>query len=526
MIAEKDIIILNNKSRTQNAIYTAFSSGFRVILNVIMTFVSRTLFIYLLGAEYLSLNGLFTNVLSVLSLADLGIGSAIVFFLYKPLAADNKEKIVAFMSFYKKCYRMIGLLILILGFSLLPFLNSLVNFQTEIKINLYLVYILFLTNTAATYLLFAYKQCLLQANQKGYILENINSVFAILNSVSDFIILLVWKNYILYLIFRLLLVLLKNIIIGYYTDINFKDLKGICPEKIGQEEKRNFFKSLYDISIFNIGDRLINSTDNIIISAFLGTILIGYYSNYYMIVIQLRTAYSAIMKSFQAGIGNIIATNAANKYQIYKRLSFINHFLGTLCSVELFQVFNSFIYIWIGKYNNNYLLGQEIVAIIALNFYYDNSTWILNMFREANGDFHVGRYISLITGIINIFLSIMLAKKLGLFGVLLATIICKYSIAVFPFVFGIGNKSLDGKGLLMVKQYCTHFIVTIICMIITWFACGFLHLNGHIAGFITESILCCLIVCIIFFALYRKSDEYKFLLNKVIGMFKNFKTKR
>ena len=120
----------------------------------------------------------------------------------------------------------------------------------------------------------------------------------------------------------------------------------------------------------------------------------------------------------------------------------------------------------------------------------------------------------------------MLAKKLGLFGVLLATIICKYSIAVFPFVFGIGNKSLDGKGFLMVKQYCTHFIVTIICMIITWFACRFLHLNGHIAGFITESILCCLIVCIIFFALYRKSDEYKFLLNKVIGMFKNFKTKR
>lgn len=506
----------NSKSRTQNAIHIALSSGLRVILSIFMTFLSRTLFIRLLGAEYLSLNGLFTNVLTVLSLADLGIGSAIVFFLYKPLADNDKKKIVALMGFYKKCYRIIGATILFLGLMLIPFLKILVNFESELDINLYVVYILFLLNTACTYLLFAYKQCILQANQQGYIIENINSVFTILNSIFDLIVLFIWRNYIVYLVVRLILVLIKNILIGHYADVNFVELKNIKGSDISKDEKRRFIKSLYNISIFNIGDRLINSTDNIIISAFLGTILVGYYSNYYMIVIQLRAGYSAVMKSFQAGIGNVIASSDIRKFQIYKRLSLINHFLGTLCTVELFQIFNSFIYIWIGRFDNNYLLSQEIVTIIALNFYYDNSTWILNMFREANGDFEVGRYISLITGVANIVVSVILCKKFGLFGILLATIICKYLIAVIPFVFGIGNRSLDGKGLIIVKEYWIHFLIMTVCMVASWYSCQWIHLNGIVWCVIIEGIICCIVVCAIFLLFYGKSEEFRFIWNKTI----------
>lgn len=508
----------NKRTRTQSAIRIALSSSIRVIIGIVMTFASRTLFICLLGAEYLSLNGLFTNILTVLSLADLGIGSAIVFFLYKPIVDNDKGKIIALIGFYRNCYRLIGFTILIIGLFIMPFLPQLVNFDAEVEVNLYLVYFLFLLNTTCTYLLFAYKQCILQANQQGYIIENITSIFTIINSISDFIVLLVWKDYILYLIIRLILVLIKNLIIGYYADKNFIYLKSMENSQLSKDEKKYFFKSLYNISIFNIGDRLINSTDNIIISAFLGTILVGYYSNYYMIVTQLRAGYSAIMKSFQAGIGNVIAANDKNKFQIYKKLSFINHFLGTLCTVELCQVFNSFIYVWIGRLDDNYLLSQEVVIIIALNFYYDNSTWILNMFREANGDFKIGRYISLFTGIANILLSISLVKRFGLPGVLLSTILCKYLIAVFPFVFGIGNRTLDGRGFFLVKEYWVHFITMIICMIISWQSCRWLHLKGNLYMVIIEGMTCCIVVCIVFILFYGRCEEFKFMWNEILNI--------
>ena len=184
-------------TRTKNVVLIAFTSVIRQFLNIITQFISRTVFIYVLGAEYLGLNGLFSNILSLLSLAELGIGSAISFYLYKPIAENDKERIKTLLSFYKVCYRVIGLTIIVIGLMVCPILPRIVNFKQNVPVNLYLVYVLYLLNIAMTYLVYAYKQALPLANQEQYKIEKLNMLFVIFNCLIDVVILLVFKNYVI-----------------------------------------------------------------------------------------------------------------------------------------------------------------------------------------------------------------------------------------------------------------------------------------------------------------------------------------
>ena len=207
-----------NNSRTKNSVLTIVSSGIRQALTLIMTFVSRTIFIKVLGAEFLGLNGLFTNILSILALSELGIGSAISFYLYRPIAEKNIDRIKSLMIFYKKCYRIVGLIIILLGSMIMPILPKVVNFNQAVPVNLYLVYFLYLLNTASSYLFFAYKQALVIANQEQYKIEKINIYFTFINCFVDIMVLVIFKDYYAYLIFKFLLVLLKNLITANKID--------------------------------------------------------------------------------------------------------------------------------------------------------------------------------------------------------------------------------------------------------------------------------------------------------------------
>lgn len=506
-------------SRTKNVSYTAIAGTFRSILGLIVAFVSRTAFIYFLGAEYLSLNGLFSNILSILSLAELGIGSAITFYLYKPIAERDNEKIKSLLNFYKKSYMFVGTFIIIIGFCIVPFLRYLVKFESNLDVNLYVIYILFLLNSGCSYFANAYKQSFLQANQMGYKIENVNSWFLVINCIMDVFVLWICKNFIVYLCSRLILVIAKNLYIGYRVDMLFPFIK----EKaipLQKKEYSLFFKDMYNVLIFNLGDRLLNATDNIIISAILGTIYVGYYSNYFMIITQVKTFYSLLINSFRAGVGNVIASDYEKKYNLYKEISLLNQIISIIATVGMFQIFNSVINIWIGNVDPNYILSQEVVTMVCLAFYYDMSTGIINLFREGAGGFKTGRYTALITGGVNIALSILLAQKYELLGVFLATVLSKYIFGAIPFVISVGNNVFEGRGKEFLLDYYKNLFVLCLTILGAWSLCKPFH-QKSLPMLVAEIIVCGFYLIFVILIVYGRKKEFRILLKRISLMIKN-----
>lgn len=502
-------------SRTKNSALTMFSSGLRQLLTVLLTFVSRTVFIHTLGVDYLGLNGLFSNILSILALSELGIGSAISFYLYKPIAEQDKHRIRVLMNLYKTCYRIVGISILGIGMCLVPFLPQLVNFERQVPVNLYLVYILYLLNTASSYLFFAYKQAIITANQEQYKIEKINIIFTFINCITDIVILFVFRNYIVYLVAKFLLVLIKNLVIAAVIDREYPFIKEKETVKLTRSEIKVFIKDIWSVSLFRIGSTLFNSTDNIIISILLGTVVVGYYSNYYMIISQVTVVIGLITRSFVAGIGNVIAKEKKEKqYGIFKQLDFAVYFVVVFCTTCLFQLLNSFVKLWIGGIDTTYLLSQTVVLFLCLNFYLDSTTQILNSFREGSGNFKTGRALQITGGIVNIILSVVLGKVYGLEGIFAATIIGKLFITVSPFVMSVSKDVFGFSRFKLLKRYYLNMIVMIFILMINWFMCKTFHMNG-IVNFIIECIISCVVSVLMIIIMYGRSYEMKSLFKRI-----------
>lgn len=498
-------------TRTKNAALIASFSFFRQVLNIVTQFVSRSVFIYTLGAEYLGLNGLFSNILSILALTELGIGSAISFYLYKPIAEKNTERIKSLMAFYKVCYQIIGFTMLGLGLALMPFLPRLVNFNQDVQINLYLVYFLYLLNTVATYLVYAYKQALPMANQEQYKVEKINILFVIINCLADIFILITFKNYVLYLIVKLLLVVVKNIITAIKIDKEYPYLKDMSHEKVGKGEARLFLKSTKDVALFRVGSTLYNCTDNIIISKLLGTIIVGYYSNYFMIISAVTTFIGVAVRSFTAGIGNLVVEKKENKklqFDYFLQIDFIVYTIVSVATVCLFQLLNSFVKIWIGGVDELYIMPQSVILLLCISFFLDGSTQIMNTFREASGNFKIGMFFQNFGGIINIALSIVLGHIWGLEGIFISTVISKGLVSLFPFMIKISKIVFEENYFTIVIHYLRKVLATAIAMGLSWIVCKNLHMQG-IKELIFELVITIVITILTIVVCFFSTHEFK-----------------
>ncbi|MBO4845829.1 MAG: hypothetical protein J5525_05915 [Lachnospiraceae bacterium] len=503
------------ESRTKNTVLNLFSSGIRQFLTLVTTFIIRTIFIKNLGADYLGLNGLFTNILSLLALSELGIGTAISFYLYKPIKDGDKNRIKSLMAFYKKCYRMVGITIIIIGILITPFLKLMVNLETEVDVNLYIVFLLYIMNTASSYLLFAYKQSFLLANQQQYKVEKVSSIFCIVQFLFDFISIAILKNYYIYLIGDIIAILIKNLMISFVADRDFPFLKEKKIEAISKDEIRVFFHDIFSVSVFRVGSQLFNATDNIIISIMLGTTIVGYYSNYYLIISYATLFFGMLMKAFTAGIGNVTVTESIEKrYEIYKRIDFIMFFVATIVSVCMCQVFNSFMLLWVGKNDQNYILGQAIIFVLAFDFYINCSCQTPNAFRETSGNFKSGQWLQLFGGVFNIVLSFVLGYIWGLFGIFLATIVSKLLITVTPFIYKIARSVFKKNPMLLIIDYYKKLILRTVIVAATWFICLKIHMTSFL-GIVLEILICVVFSLAIISLFYFRSDEYRFLLRKI-----------
>lgn len=498
--------------RTQNSIKSAFWGFLNRAINLIIPFIIRTVLIKKLGSEFLGLNSLFVSIIQILNLTELGVGSALVFNMYKPIAEDDYDKISSLLGFLKKTYRIIGFTILGLGICVVPVLHLIVDTEAlnGTGINLYILYGIYLLNTVLSYFAFAYKKSLLLAYQRQDIVSNINSIANILLYLSQLVILFVVPNYYVYTILIPFFTLLDNIIIGMYVKKRFPQITDSKSAK--NVEYRELFTNVKYIIGHKLGAVIIQSADSIVISIFLTLSTVTVYSNYFYIISALvgiiNVGYNAIL----AGVGNSIITKSKDDlYKLFLNLSFILFFVVAFCSSMLLSLYQPFMLVWMGS---QYLLPFKTVILFVLYFYTWQIRVILLNFKDAAGMWREDFFKPYLGIIVNILLNILLVLFIEVDGVLLATIVVMLFIYA-PWETVVLHKKLFFRSQ---KKYVItqglYFIATVLISAITYLVTCHISLDG-ICGLIIKGIVASLSTLSLLLIICFRMPEFKYLINTI-----------
>lgn len=411
-------------SRTEKSAKNMIFGFMYQIVTLVLGFVSRSVFIYSLGTEFLGLNGIFSDVLNLLSMADLGFNVAMSYSFYKPLSENDNEKMASLILFYKKIYMIIAIAVTTVGLVITPFLRLIVKTENEIT-NLEIYYLFALAGVVMSYL-FVYKTTILTADQKDYKLTRIRMVTSVIKTVFEVIILLLFKNYILFLSVNLIIGFCNNLYASSVATREYPDItkpKNVVP--LSAEDQKGIFSSLKSVFLYKLSVMLYNFTDNILISTIIGTIVVGYYSNYLMLSSKLLLAEQIIFSSMTASVGNLIVKeNEEKRLEIFGSMQSVsNIFCGIITS--LFAVMSSdVVLVWLG---DEFVLPVIVVIAISINTYFSCILQPLWIFRDATGIYRKTKYIMLSGAVLNIILSIILGMKIGLAGIIFASAISRVS---------------------------------------------------------------------------------------------------
>lgn len=498
------------KSRKKNYVKNLSFGFLNQITVFLLSFASRTIFIHYLGAEYLGLNSLFYNILYILSIADLGFGNAILYHLYKPVADDDKKKIIAYISFFKKAYITVGTAIFLIGLCLIPFLDSIINLPSQVN-NIVLIYVLFLLDSSLSYFA-CHKKALIEANQKTYILNNFSLFTYIITTVLQILFLYLTKNYIIFLFIKILCTVLNNILIVVYA--NKKYPYCIANGQLNKEEKNSLISSIKSLFIYKIGSALLYGTDNIIISATktLGTIIVGIYSNYNMIIESLNKITTVIFTSLTSIIGNFNNTETMERRkEMFNSLNLFSFWFYAMCTTCLFFVMDDFIKIWLGE---DFLVANDVLFAILVNYYIVGILQPVWIFRDTTGLFNKTKFIFLLTAIINIFASIFLTNIMGLSGVIFGTVAARLTTSVWYEPYAIYKYYFkESPSKYFLKQFF-YLIIFCITFSITYLFCNNIIANS-IFGLLTKGLASFIIVNSVLLILMFKTKDFKSLIKLI-----------
>lgn len=508
-------------SRTRNSVRNLSYAIVGQIIGFVISFIARIFFIRVLGREYLGLNGLFTNILTILSLAELGVGEAITFSLYKPLAENDIKKCTMLMQVYKKVYTIIGCAILVIGVSLTPFLHLIIKNMPNIPY-IELIYILFVINTAVSYF-FSYKRNLIIADQKRYIATFYRYLAHALFTFLEIIYLILFKNYIGYLLIMIAATLADNIMVSRKADKMYKFLNTNKKVPLDPESKDKIIKNTKAMMMHKIGGVVVNSTDNILLSMFVSLDSVGLYSNYFFITNALNSITTHVFNSVTASVGNLFATSdSKNAYRVFKDVYFLDYFMYSFIAVSLLCLFNPFIELWIGK---DYLFGFDVICIIVINFYITGMRKAVLTFREASGLFYKDRWKAVFEAIINLVASIILAIYLGTFGVFLGTFISSVTVCVWVEPLVLYKYGFKVKLIEYFKLYFMYAIITIGCCALTYYLCSFITYGRWVSLFL-KALLCLIIPNTVNIILFRNTEPYQYFKRLFKRIFSKLRRKR
>lgn len=503
--------------RTQNARRNIIYGGFLKIYQMLVPFLMRTAMIYFMGVQYLGLNSLFTSILQVLNLTELGVGSAMVYSMYKPIAEDDTVTICALMRLYRLYYRIIGIVIAVIGIGLTPFIPYLVKKDLPAELNIYILYLLNLAATVLSYWLFAYKNALFQAHQRVDITSKITLGTTTIQYAVQLIVIIFLKDYYLYVLTLLFTQAITNIITAVAATKKYQNYRPVG--KLESRLVKDINQRIRDLFTSKIGSVVVNSADTIVISAFLGLTILAIYQNYYFILTSITGFVAIIFQSCTAGIGNSIIVETKEKnYNDLKKFTFLICWIAGFCTCCLLCLYQPFMQVWVGK---NLILEFSAVICFCIYYFVYEINQLLNTYKDAAGIWHEDRFRPLVTAGANLVLNLITVQFLGIYGVLLSTVLSMLFIGMPWLLHNLFTVLFDRKQLQeYLKSLFGYSVVVFMSCVGCYLICQLFHLNIWLT-LVVRIIICCLVPNTIYIIMYRKKSEYKQCLQLLDKMTNN-----
>lgn len=493
-----------NIERTKNATRNIIWGVIEKIITLLLPFLTRTVLIKVLGSEYLGLNSLFTSVLQVLSISELGFGSAIVFSMYKPIADDNKELLCALLNLYRKVYHVIGCIILVAGLVIAPFIDYFINGNPPSDVNVHILYLIYLANTVLSYFLFAYKQALFTAYQRNDLISKRTTLVNLCSNALMIASLLIIRNYYAYVIIVPLATICTNLLNAYLANKMYPDL--VCKGKITKEMASGIKKRIMGLVSFKIYGVIFSSVDTIVISAFLGLKTLAIYNNYYYVQTSIIGFMTILTSSITAGIGNKMVTNSReDNYRDFMKVTFMNAWLSSFCAVCLVCLYQHFMTWWVGE---DLTFPIHTMLLMVAYFFLPRVSTITFTYREAAGLWWEDRFRPLVAAAVNLAVNLLLVRIIGVDGVIISTILCTIFINIPWGAYILFKNYFYKKPWEYYRQLFIYIFVTAFVATVTWFLCSLLPDTGFFV-MLLKGLICVVISNLLFVAAYCKKKEFK-----------------
>lgn len=501
--------------RTKNATRNVGAGVVLKLFNILLPFLFRTILIRVFGAEYLGLNGLFASVLQVLNLAELGVGSAMVFSMYLPIIEDECEKICALLSLYRTYYRLIGLIILVGGLFLTPFIPELISGSVPEDINIYVLYTMHLSSTVLSYWLFAYKNSLLTAHQRSDVISYVTLGVQSAQYVIQTVVVFLYKNYYLYVLVTIFAQILLNVVTAIAAQNMYPQY--IPKGKLEREQIKEINQRIKDLFTSKVGEVIVNSADTIVISAFLGLVMLAVYNNYYYILSSVMGFVVILFTSCTAGVGNSLLTETKQKnMEDMNAFVMLVSWISTFCAACFLCLYQPFMRIWMG---DSMLLPYGCVICLAIYFYVRMLNQVFVLYKDAAGMWHEDRFRPLCTALSNLVLNLMMVRFVGIYGILLSTVLSTVCIGSPWLIHNLYSVVFKDSPMQFIRKILRHIAISSAICIFCVFVCSLIPIYG-LTGLGLRLLVCIVFVNVFILLFYRMNSDMRRvlgLLDRVIG---------
>ena len=506
------------KSRTEYSAWNTTAAVFSRITAIVAGYILRIIFTHTLSTSYVGIDGLFRDIIQVLSLSEMGVGTAITYALYRPIAERDIEKQKSLLKMFYRFYQFVAILVALLGLGVVPFLKYLIRDEQQVG-HLILIYLLHLCSTVCSYL-WIYKKTLMDANQMLYIGISYQTISWIIQDILQAAVLLIWKNYIAFLFIGIATTICCNFCISKKADKLYPFLKNKDARMPEKNTRRAIFKNVRAMMMHKVGMVIVNNTDNLLISAFVDLLNVGRYSNYYLVIGSISQLLNQVYQGITASVGNLGVTEDTEHIQkVFDASFFIGQWLSGFSAICLYELLNPFIAMSFGE---KYVFDVPVVFVLCLNFYLNGMRNAVLTFRDSMGLFYYDRYKAIVEAVLNLFLSIVLCFRFGVLGVFLGTALSMLltSIWVEPYILYKYGFQRSGK------KYFVYFFWYCICAAAAGYVADYLcrmilpdSSENVIMILLGRAGICAVLPNIIFFLCHFHSKEFRFVMQKAKRLF-------
>ena len=503
-------------SRTKASVLNMSVGVIAQTVNLVAGIVSRTIFIRFLSVEYLGINGLLANVLTVLSFAELGIGEAVVYAMYKPAKENDTQMMCKLMQLYKKMYTIIACAVGSIGIILSFFVNYLVASPPDIKESFQIIFLLYSLNNVFSYFL-TYKKSLLIVYQQNYIVTIVSQMIVLVQYVVQISVIAFTQQYYGYLFVQILATVANNIILSTVVNKKYPWLTKKTGEGLSDDVQKSITNNIKSLSIAKIAGVVSNGADNIIISKLLGLASVGLVSNYTLITSSVNGILWNGLSSITSSFGNFnVDSSVSSRRDLFDEIYLCSYWLYCFFSVGVITISSYLIEVWLGQ---EYVIADGIVFALVLIIYISGINFPVYVYQTTLGMYDKMKYPYLFSGLVNIVLSIILGIKYGMFGVYIATSIsrlCTSEVFGGYYVYKYGLELSPVKYLI---KYLFSFVFFIADIFIIKKTFLLISASG-ILGLAIKIIVCSIIYNSLFFITFYKTSAFKRVENRLIGIIK------